>query len=100
MESGKIVFLLILLLATIMFGIGYDEVSSKANFKQEKGAIVVLIKASKLSPCDLQISASTSNKRFGNNSLRDEFNPISSTGFLTIFAEFRGCFCLYHSANN
>lgn len=47
MESGKIIFLLILLLATIMFGIGYDEVSSKANFKQEKGAIVVLIKASK-----------------------------------------------------
>ena len=47
MESGKIVFFLVLVLAAIMFGIGYDEVSSKANFKQEKGAIIVLIKASK-----------------------------------------------------
>ena len=47
MESGKIVFLLILLLIAIMFVIGYDEASSKANFKQEKGSVVVLIKASK-----------------------------------------------------
>ena len=47
MESGKIVFLLVLVLAVIMFGIVYDEVSSKANFKQEKGSVVVLIKASK-----------------------------------------------------
>ena len=30
-----------------MLGIGYDEASSKANFKQEKGSVVVLIKASK-----------------------------------------------------
>ena len=47
MESGKIIFFLVLVLTAIMLGIGYDEVSSKANFKQEKGAIVVLIKASK-----------------------------------------------------
>ena len=47
MESGKIVFFLVLVLAVIMFGIVYDEVSSKANFKQEKGSVVVLIKASK-----------------------------------------------------
>ena len=39
MESGKIVFFLVLVLIAIMFGIGYDEVSSKANFKQEKGVI-------------------------------------------------------------
>lgn len=47
MESGKIVFFLVLVLAAIMFAIGYDKKSSKANFKQEKRAIVVLIKASK-----------------------------------------------------
>ena len=47
MESGKIIFFLLLLLAAIMLGIGYDEASSKANFKQEKGSVVVLIKASK-----------------------------------------------------
>ena len=47
MESGKIVLFLVLVLIAIMFGIGYDEVSSKANFKQEKGAIVILIKSSK-----------------------------------------------------
>ena len=47
MESGKIIFFLVLVLIVIMFVIGYDENSSKANFKQEKGTIVVLIKASK-----------------------------------------------------
>ena len=67
MESGKIVFLLILLLATIMFGIGYDEVSSKANFKQEKGSVVVLIKASKsnrsLTPYTVYLRDSIGNLR-------------------------------------
>ena len=47
MKSGKIIFFLVLVLIAMMLVIGYDEVSSKANFKQEKGAIVVLIKASK-----------------------------------------------------
>ena len=47
MESGKIILFLLLVFVAIMLGIGYDEASSKANFKQEKGAIVVLIKASK-----------------------------------------------------
>ena len=47
MESSKIIFLLVLLFIAIMLGIGYDEASSKANFKQEKGSVVVLIKASK-----------------------------------------------------
>ena len=47
MESGKIIFFLLLLFVAIMLGIGYDEASSKANFKQEKGSVVVLIKASK-----------------------------------------------------
>ena len=47
MESGKIIFFLLLVFIAIMLGIGYDEVSSKANFKQEKGSVVVLIKASK-----------------------------------------------------
>ena len=47
MESGKIIFFLVLVLIAMILVIGYDEVSSKANFKQEKGAIVVLIKASK-----------------------------------------------------
>ena len=47
MESGKIIFFLVLVLIAIMFIIGYDETSSKANFKQEKGSVVVLIKASK-----------------------------------------------------
>ena len=47
MESGKIIFFLVSVLIAIMLVVGYDEVSSKANFKQEKGAIVVLIKASK-----------------------------------------------------
>ena len=47
MEFGKIVLFLVSVLIAIMFGIGYDEVSSKANFKQEKGSVVVLIKASK-----------------------------------------------------
>jgi hypothetical protein len=47
MESGKIIFFLLLVFIAIMFGIGYDETSSKANFKQEKGSVVVLIKASK-----------------------------------------------------
>ena len=47
MESGQIIFFLVLVIIVMMFVIGYDEVSSKANFKQEKGAIVVLIKASK-----------------------------------------------------
>ena len=47
MESNKIIFFLVLVLIAMMFGIGYDEVYSKANLKQEKGAIVVLIKTSK-----------------------------------------------------
>ena len=47
MESGKIIFFLLLVFIAIMLVVGYDEVSSKANFKQEKDAIVVLIKASK-----------------------------------------------------
>ena len=47
MESGKIIFFLVLVLIAIMFAIGYDKKSSQANFKQEKGTIVVLIKASK-----------------------------------------------------
>ena len=47
MESGKIIFFLLLVFVAIMLGIGYDETSSKANFKQEKGSVVVLIKASK-----------------------------------------------------
>ena len=47
MESGKITLFLLLVFVAIMLGIGYHKVSSKANFKQEKGAIVVLIKASK-----------------------------------------------------
>ena len=47
MESGKVVSFLILLYIAIMSVIVYDKSSSKANFKQEKGAIVVLIKASK-----------------------------------------------------
>ena len=47
MESGKIIFFLLLVFIAIMLGIGYDEASSKANFKQEKGSVVVLIKASK-----------------------------------------------------
>ena len=48
MESGKIIFFLLLVFVAIMLGIGYDEASSKANFKQEKGSIVVLIKSAKL----------------------------------------------------
>lgn len=47
MESGKIIFFLLLVFVVIMLGIGYDEASSKANFKQEKGSVVVLIKTSK-----------------------------------------------------
>ena len=47
MESGKIIFFLLLVFVAIMLGIGYDEASSKANFKQEKGSVVVLIKTSK-----------------------------------------------------
>ena len=47
MESGKIIFFLVLVLIAIMFAIGYDRSSSKANFKQEKGSVVVLIKTSK-----------------------------------------------------
>ena len=47
MESGKIIFFLVLALIAIMFAIVYDKSSSKANFKQEKGSVVVLIKASK-----------------------------------------------------
>ena len=47
MESGKIIFFLLLLFVAIMLAIGYDKTSSKANFKQEKGSVVVLIKASK-----------------------------------------------------
>ena len=47
MESGKIIFFLLLVFVAIMLGIGYNEASSKANFKQEKGSVVVLIKASK-----------------------------------------------------
>lgn len=47
MESGKIIFFLLLVFIAIMFAIGYDETSSKANFKQEKGSVVVLIKTSK-----------------------------------------------------
>ena len=47
MESGKIIFFLVLVLIAIMLVIGYDSSSSKANFKQEKGSVVVLIKASK-----------------------------------------------------
>ena len=47
MESGKVVSFLILLYIAIMSVIVYDKSSSKANFKQEKGSVVVLIKASK-----------------------------------------------------
>ena len=47
MESGKITLFLLLVFVAIMLGIGYEETSSKANFKQEKGSVVVLIKASK-----------------------------------------------------
>ena len=47
MESGKIILFLLLVFVAIMLSIGYDEASSKANFKQEKGSVVVLIKASK-----------------------------------------------------
>ena len=47
MVTNKIEFALFLIFIAIMFAIGYDKKSSKANFKQEKGAIVVLIKASK-----------------------------------------------------
>ena len=47
MESGKIIFFLLLVFIAIMLGIRYDEASSKANFKPEKGSVVVLIKASK-----------------------------------------------------
>ena len=47
MESGKIIFFLLLVFIAIMLGIRYDKTSSKANFKQEKGSVVVLIKASK-----------------------------------------------------
>ena len=47
MESGKIIFFLLLVFVAIMLAIGYDITSSKANFKQEKGSVVVLIKASK-----------------------------------------------------
>ena len=47
MESGKIIFFLVSVLIATMLVIGYDEASSKANFKQEKGSVVVLIKASK-----------------------------------------------------
>ena len=47
MESGKIIFFLLLVFIAIMLGIRYDEASSKANFKQEKGSVIVLIKASK-----------------------------------------------------
>ena len=47
MESGKIVLFIVSVLIAIMLVVGYDEVSSKANFKQEKGSVVVLIKASK-----------------------------------------------------
>ena len=47
MESGKIVLFLVSVLIAIMLVIGYDKSSSKANFKQEKGSVVVLIKASK-----------------------------------------------------
>ena len=47
MESGKIIFFLLLVFVAIMLVVGYYEASSKANFKQEKGSVVVLIKASK-----------------------------------------------------
>ena len=47
MVTNKIEFALFLIFIAIMFAIGYDKKSSKANFKQEKGTIVVLIKASK-----------------------------------------------------
>lgn len=47
MESGKIIFFLLLVFVAIMLAIEYDKTSSKANFKQEKGSVVVLIKSSK-----------------------------------------------------
>ncbi len=47
MEYVKIVLFLVSVLIAIMLVVGYDEASSKANFKQEKGSVVVLIKASK-----------------------------------------------------
>ena len=47
MESGKIIFFFFFLFVAIMLVVGYYEASSKANFKQEKGSVVVLIKASK-----------------------------------------------------
>ena len=47
MVTNKIEFALFLIFIAIMFAIGYDKKSSKANFKQEKGSVVVLIKASK-----------------------------------------------------
>ena len=47
MESGKIVLFLVSVLIVTMLVIRYDGASSKANFKQEKGSVVVLIKASK-----------------------------------------------------
>lgn len=47
MVTNKIEFALFLIFIAIMFAIGYDKKSSKANFKQEKGSVVVLIKTSK-----------------------------------------------------
>ena len=47
MVTNKIEFALFLIFIAIMFAIGYDKKSSKANFKQEKGSVVILIKTSK-----------------------------------------------------
>ena len=67
MESGKVVSFLILLYIAIMSVVLYDKYSSKANFKQEKGSVVVLIKASKsnrsLTPYTVYLRDSLGNLR-------------------------------------
>ena len=67
MESGKVVSFLILLYIAIMSVVLYDKYSSKANFKQEKGSVVVLIKASKsnrsLTPYTVYLRDSIGNLR-------------------------------------
>ena len=67
MESGKVVSFLILLYIAIMSVIVYDKSFSKANFKQEKGSVVVLIKASKsnrsLTPYTVYLRDSLGNLR-------------------------------------
>ena len=47
MNMYKALVLIIIIFGVLLIANNADSFSSKANFKQEKGAIVVLIKASK-----------------------------------------------------